>query len=134
MIVCDFGRGQWRFATGQRGNLFWQRTYGPCGTLMNRILSWHWLQLGVVGLLLLSFIGCQSADSAKDKKALAAAPRSVPVGIASAVKQDMPVYLTGLGSVTAYNTVSLKSRVDGQLLQVNFKEGQKVNKGDLLVL
>ena len=46
----------------------------------------------------------------------------------------MPVYLTGLGSVTAYNTVSVKSRVDGQLIQVNFREGQQVNKGELLIL
>lgn len=64
----------------------------------------------------------------------ASAARSVPVGVASAVQQDMPVYLTGLGSVTAFNTVSVRSRVDGELVQVNFKEGQFVNKGELLVL
>jgi multidrug efflux system membrane fusion protein len=46
----------------------------------------------------------------------------------------MPVYLTGLGSVTAYNTVSLKSRVDGQIVQINFKEGQHVNQGELLIV
>jgi len=85
-------------------------------------------------LLLLAFGGCQSANSSKDKQALAATTRSVPVAVASAVVQDMPVYLTGLGSVTAYNTVSVKSRVDGQLIQVNFREGQQVKKGDLLVL
>ena len=85
-------------------------------------------------LLLLALFGCQSADS-KDKQALAAAgPRAVPVAVTPAIQQDMPVYLTGLGSVTAFNTVSVKSRVDGQLVQVNFREGQQVNKGDLLVL
>jgi len=58
----------------------------------------------------------------------------MPVAVATVVQQDMPVYLTGLGSVTAFNTVSIKSRVDGQLIEVNFREGQQVNKGDLLVL
>jgi multidrug efflux system membrane fusion protein len=46
----------------------------------------------------------------------------------------MPVYLTALGSVSAYNTVDVKSRVDGQLVQVNFREGQHVNRGDLLAV
>jgi multidrug efflux system membrane fusion protein len=56
------------------------------------------------------------------------------VGVATAAQRDMPVYLTGLGSVTAYNTVSLKSRVDGQIVQINFKEGQHVNQGELLIV
>ncbi len=101
---------------------------------MNRNVNWQWMQLGGILLLLLAFGGCQSTNSSKDKQALAATTRSVPVAVASAVVQDMPVYLTGLGSVTAYNTVSVKSRVDGQLVQVNFREGQQVKKGDLLVL
>jgi multidrug efflux system membrane fusion protein len=46
----------------------------------------------------------------------------------------MPYYLTGLGSVQAFYTDSVKSRVDGELVQVNFKEGQYVNKGDLLLV
>jgi multidrug efflux system membrane fusion protein len=46
----------------------------------------------------------------------------------------MPVYLTGLGSVTAFNTVNIKSRVDGELVQVAFKEGETVKKGDLLAV
>ena len=58
----------------------------------------------------------------------------VPVGVATAQRRDVPVYLKGLGNVTASNTVSVKSRVDGQLSQVNFREGQNVNKGDLLAV
>ena len=87
--------------------------------------------LGMMALLAL-LMACQSADS-RDKAALAAAPRSVPVTVMPAVQQDFPVYLTGLGSVTAFNTVSVKSRVDGQLVQVNFREGQMVKKGEMLV-
>ena len=58
----------------------------------------------------------------------------MPVGVATAKQRDFPVYLSGLGSVTAFNTVSVKSRLDGQLVQVAFKEGQQVNKGDLLAV
>jgi len=54
------------------------------------------------------------------------------VSVATAREGDLPVYLTGLGSVTAFNTVSVKSRVDGQLIKVAFQEGQFVHEGDLL--
>lgn len=59
-------------------------------------------------------------------------PRSIPVVAAAAHLGDMPVYLEGLGTVTAFNTVAVKPRVDGQLVSVNFKEGQFVHQGDLL--
>ncbi len=59
---------------------------------------------------------------------------AVPVSVSTAERRDMPYYLTGLGSVTAFYTDSIKSRVDGELVQVNFKEGQFVNKGDLLAV
>jgi multidrug efflux system membrane fusion protein len=61
-------------------------------------------------------------------------PQTVPVSVATVERRDLPVYLTGLGSVTAFNTVSVKSRVDGQLIQVAFREGQEVKKGDLLAV
>src|SRR5882724_6018486 len=99
---------------------------------MKRNFNWQWMHLSGALLLLLVVSACQSADPSKDK-ALAATVRAVPVAVATTIQQDMPVYLNGLGSVTAYNTVSVKSRVDGQLMQVNFKEGQQVNKGDLLI-
>jgi multidrug efflux system membrane fusion protein len=58
----------------------------------------------------------------------------VPVSVTPAQRRDLPVYLDGLGSVEAFNTVTLKSRVDGQMMQVNFTEGQEVHKGDLLAI
>ena len=44
------------------------------------------------------------------------------------------MYLAGLGSVTAFNTANIKSRVDGQIMQVNFKEGQNVKQGEMLIV
>src|SRR5262252_8580724 len=60
--------------------------------------------------------------------------QSVPVAVARAESRDMPVILSGLGSVEAFNTVVVKSRIDGQLVQIAFKEGQQVKQGDLLAV
>jgi multidrug efflux system membrane fusion protein len=80
-----------------------------------------------------------TARSERDKQAAAraammAAYMQVPVQAAMVERRDVPVYLEGLGSVTAYYTVTVNSRVTGQILQVNFKEGQDVRKGDLLIV
>jgi len=58
---------------------------------------------------------------------------SVSVVVATAQNGDLPVYFNGLGTVTAFNTVTVRSRVDGQIINVAFKEGQFVHEGDLLV-
>ena len=58
----------------------------------------------------------------------------IPVAVTPAQRRDLPVYLDGLGSVEPLNTVTLKSRVDGQMMEVRFKEGQEVKKGDLLAI
>jgi len=77
-------------------------------------------------------IGCSNTDP-KQQKAQAAGPRSVSVATAQVQRQDVPVYLTGLGAVTAFNTANIKSRVDGQIMKVNFQEGQNVKEGALLI-
>src|SRR5262252_5225614 len=71
-----------------------------------------------VALLCSLFVlwGC-SSDS-KPTTARAGGVQTIPVSVSTAKEQDMPVYLTGLGTVTAFNTVSVRSRVDGQLVQV----------------
>ncbi len=100
------------------------------------LLTRRWLRAVLtftIALLCVSLIGCSSGDT-KQQKAQAAAPRSVSVAVAKVEQQDVPVYLTGLGSVTAFNTANIKSRVDGQIMQVNVKEGQNVKQGELLVV
>ena len=62
---------------------------------------------------------------------LAALP--VPVSAAPVQRQDVPIYLTGIGTVQAYNSVLVKSRVDGQIVKINFSEGRDVRTGDVLV-
>jgi len=62
-----------------------------------------------------------------------AAPPPVPVLAAKAQSQDVPIILRGLGTVTAFNTVSIRARVEGAITQINFKEGQYVRTGDLLI-
>jgi multidrug efflux system membrane fusion protein len=63
-----------------------------------------------------------------------AAQRAAPVAAVPVVQQDMPVYLKGLGTVTPYYMVTVHSRVDGELVKVNFSEGQDVKAGDLLAV
>jgi membrane fusion protein, multidrug efflux system len=56
----------------------------------------------------------------------------VPVSVAVASRQDVPIYLTGIGTVQAYFTVDIHAKVDGELQEVLFTEGQHVRKGDVL--
>src|SRR5947209_15689351 len=79
------------------------------------------------------FISCSGGDSKPQKAQAAAGPRAVSVAVAPVLRQDVPVYLSGLGSVTAFNTANIKGRVDGQIMKVNVGEGQQVHQGDLLI-
>jgi multidrug efflux system membrane fusion protein len=64
----------------------------------------------------------------------AGAGAPIPVVGGTVKKQDVPIYLNGIGTVQAYNTVTVRVRVDGQIKQIAFKEGQEVKAGDLLAV
>jgi multidrug efflux system membrane fusion protein len=73
-----------------------------------------------------------SEQTTQGSRQAAAADRPVPVTVQAVEQKTMPIYLTELGTVTAYNTVTIKTRVDGQLIEVPVREGQRVTKGQLL--
>ena len=106
---------------------------GSCENIRKPLRVGNFVILATILLICAVYLGCSSGDP-KPTSARAAGSQAIPVGVATAQRQDVPVFLTGLGSILAYNTVSLKSRVDGQLTQVNFKEGQIVKAGQLLAL
>lgn len=98
-----------------------------------------WFLYGSVGLLLggaIWYFGFRppagKAPPPHPAWAGAGWPQKVPVKVVAAAKQDLPVYLRAVGTVTALNTVTLRSRVEGQLLRIAFTEGQRVQEGDLL--
>ena len=73
-----------------------------------------------------------AAAKAEAMQKAAARRPAIPVSIAPVEKADFPVYLTGLGTVQAFNTVVVRTRVDGQIDKIAFQEGQSVKQGDLL--
>jgi membrane fusion protein, multidrug efflux system len=61
-----------------------------------------------------------------------AAPPPIPVTVTQAVQQDVPIYYDALGTVQALNTVAIRAQVNGQIISVDFRQGQDVHKGDVL--
>src|SRR5258706_1909385 len=61
-----------------------------------------------------------------------APPPPVPIVAGTVAQHDVPIYLTGVGTVIAYNTVVVRSQIQGQIISINFTEGQTVKTGDLL--
>src|SRR5207237_2179998 len=78
------------------------------------------------------FYGAETAARAESAQKSAARQPAVPVSVSQVETTDFPVYLTGLGNVQAFNTVVVRTRVDGQIDKIAFQEGQSVKQGDLL--
>jgi membrane fusion protein, multidrug efflux system len=103
---------------------------------MNKSRTTRWI-LVVVAAVGLGYFGWQrfhgeDQATASNNNAQKAARVAVRVTIAPVEKTDFPVFLNGLGTVQAFNTVVVRSRVDGQIDKIAFKEGQLVKQGDLL--
>src|SRR3989304_65144 len=114
----------------------------PLGVL---VMSRVWkIVLLVVAVLVLAVVGLRVMGGGKDKAGGAAAgarqggedPNAGPVPVTGveATRQDVPVYASALGTVTALNTVTVSPQVGGQLMSLNFREGQEVKQGDVLAV
>lgn len=101
----------------------------------SRPILWILIIAAVAGSGYYGWQRYSASQAAKAQAAQKGAPRvaAVPVSIAPVQKADFPVYLTGLGTVQGFNTVQVRTRVDGQIDKIAFTEGQMVNQGDLLV-
>ena len=107
-------------------------------------MSRFWkIVLLVVAVLVIAFVGLRvlgggkkgeagTAPAGTDQGGNGANAGPVPVTVIEAARQDVPVYASALGTVAAMNTVTVSPQVGGQLISLNFKEGQAVKKGDLL--
>ena len=93
----------------------------------------HWWRLLLTASVLLgaaaAFVIQNRSDGRTPERT---EPQAVAVRAAAAVRKTVPVQLSAIGTVESYASVSIKSRISGQLVQVHFKEGQDVSKGDLL--
>jgi multidrug efflux system membrane fusion protein len=104
---------------------------------MTRKLMSKWT---VIGILLLAaglalYFGTARGSIPFLAQSAVPRPAAIPVLVSAAPVQrrDVPIYLTGIGTVQAYNSVLVKSRVDGQIVKMNFSEGKDVRAGDVLV-
>src|SRR5512147_1614508 len=101
---------------------------GQRTSVMDTIGIWRIYSSGflVVMMIVVFLTGCS------DGKAKQAPQRVVPVKVGDVTKQDLPLQINAIGNVEAYNTVSVKALVGGEVTEVHFREGQEVKQGDLL--
>ena len=87
------------------------------------------LAIALLGGGLLAYF---SLDSRAARKTASKGPGAIPVSVSAAVQQSVPVRLQAIGNVEAFSTVAVKARVDGEIVAVNFRQGEEVRRGELL--
>jgi multidrug efflux system membrane fusion protein len=95
----------------------------------SRVIRWI---LVIVAVAALGYYGWNRFRGEDQSAKNAPARPAVRVTVAPVEKTDFPVYFTGLGTVQGFNTVVVRTRIDGQIDKIAFQEGQLVNQGDLL--
>jgi membrane fusion protein, multidrug efflux system len=97
---------------------------------VSKIRRYAWI--GLVAVAALVLFGWRAAVQKQADAATRKTPPAIAVDTAAVTHADVPIYLTGLGTVQAFYTVTVTARVDGELQKIGFTEGQTVHKGDLL--
>src|SRR5215475_6329418 len=100
--------------------------------MSKKMLSRFGVAVLVIGLIVGGWLAIDQMGRDKARAAASAPTPAVPVTVGAAETKDVPVIVRGIGTVQAYKTVAVKTRVDGQIVKVAFEEGQFVKTGDLL--
>jgi multidrug efflux system membrane fusion protein len=109
-----------------------EQTPGEGERRTRRSLIWPLVGVVVIGAGAITWYALYGAPKASPNTAAATVAPAVPVSIGTSEIKSVPIYLVGLGTVQAFNTVVVKVRVDGQLDKVDFTEGQEIKAGDVL--
>lgn len=99
---------------------------------MRKFSATHWASISTVAVILIGGYAVLRPPWTGGAQKQATQPRPVPVTLATVEKTNFPVYLNGLGTVQGFNTVQVRTRVDGQINRIAFTEGQFVKEGDIL--
>src|SRR5882724_662201 len=113
------------------------QTRQPQQQVVKKPSSQKWVIICMISVLIVGgvvwlAVSRRAASKAKAAAAVRAGQAPVPVVAGKVGRKDVPIYLDGLGTAQAFNTVTVRARVDGQLQKVGFVEGQDVRAGDLL--
>ena len=113
-----------------------EKLLSPAASQKNKVFSWiKWLVfLLIIGLLVWRFYPHAEESPRPKSRRAQGGGGPVPVTLAAVKTEDFPVFLDGLGTVQAFNSVLVNARVSGQIQEIKFQEGQEVKLGDVLAL